>query len=187
MLGMLNNHHAALIKQVIFKYLVYHGLEFLLGGIVGWVGDNNVVGRFMPAKELQHIAFNGRDVEVKLRCRLLDEFNASEVGIYSRYGCRAARPELIAQVTSAGEQVEHFQAFKVEPVVQDIEQRFFRHVCCWPYRQSFGRAYPAALVFSGNDPHELNSIKCSSASCWVLPHFSCNAEVSYNARCLIYV
>ena len=65
--------------------------------------------------------------------RVFQIMDALYTAVYGYYFACAARGEFQRNVAGAAKQVEHFDAFEINFIEQDIEQRFFGQVGSWAY------------------------------------------------------
>lgn len=93
---------------------------------------------------------------IKLFGCFLYEFHAGGKVVHVRDILAAPRYEFIAVAAGASEKVEYLNCFKVEVIVQNVEQSFFGKIggrAGWPF--VCRRVKAASFEFTGNDSHEM--------------------------------
>lgn len=103
--------------------------------VVGRIGKNEIVGDDIVFQKLKDIHFDYfASGHVELRKCFFYESAAHCVGIDTCYSFDSAGDKFIRDVPCSRKQIQHIALIEFDPVVEDVEQTFFRKICCRTYR-----------------------------------------------------
>src|SRR5690606_38418560 len=106
------------------------------GHFIWWVHKNKIKGIFARGHEFKHVpADTLNSCQVELPGRGVDVLDAFEMDIHGSNPGSATRGHFKSYISRTCAEIQHFHTLKINTVLQDVEQRFLRHVCCWTHGQ----------------------------------------------------
>jgi len=153
--AVLNDQPAVFFQHTGVKNDVGQGRKLLQR--IGRVGKDEVVFGVARTQELEHVTANERQIADSECLAATDDPVLLYVRQFDgRYTAGAATDTLDTDASCAGKQIEHIDALKIHPVVEQVEQALLGKVSRGPCGDIFrGRQSPPPIC-SGDNTHLSN-------------------------------